>query len=168
MIEYPTKILLATDGAEDSVRVALVAISLADRAGGELHVIHVGRSPAASRGTAMRPALPGEPPGYSEREARKLLDRETARVREAGGKVAEAHLRVGEPAGEVIAASAELGADMLVVGGGRPRAARRAGAAAIRRPAIGRAADAIIRTAPCPVLVVRGDTVPGEDEEVER
>ncbi len=116
----------------------------------------------------MRPALPGEPPGYAEREARKLLDRQVEEVQQIGGKVAEAHLRIGQPAAEVISTGAELGADMIVVGGGRARAIRRTGAATMRRNVLGKAADAIIRSAPCPVLVVRGEAVPGGDEEVER
>lgn len=119
-----------------------------------------------SRVPAMRSPLPGEPPGYAEREARKLLEAETQRIREQGGTIAEAHLRIGEPAAEVVAASAELGADMLVVDSRRPRAVRRAGAATMRRGVLGKAADAIVRSAPCPVLVVRGDAVP-EGEEAE-
>ena len=45
--------------------------------------------------------------------------------------------------------SDEIGADLIVVGSGRPRA--------VRRAAIGAVADYIVRSAHCPVLVVRGD-----------
>jgi hypothetical protein len=37
MSDFPTKILLATDGSEDSM---LAAISLAEDTGVELHVVH--------------------------------------------------------------------------------------------------------------------------------
>jgi len=158
MIEYPKKILLATDATEDSTKAANVATALAGRAGSELHVVHVGRPTAsAAGGTAMRPPLPGEPPGYAERQALKLLDRQVEQVEAAGGGVAEAHLRMGQPAAEIIALAVELGADLLVVGSGGPRPVRRAVAATTRQAVIGRASGVIVRSAPCPVLVVRGE-----------
>ena len=55
--------------------------------------------------------------------------------------------------------SDEIGADLIVVGSGRPRAVRRAVSETMRRAAIGAAADYIVRSAHCPVLVVRGDGV---------
>lgn len=159
MIAYPRKVLLATDGSEDSARAARVATALASEA--ELHVVHVGRSAASEAGaTAARPPLPGEPPGYAERRARKLLDKQVEQVLQDGGMVTEAHLRMGQPATEVVSVSARLGADMIVVGGGGPRPIRRAVAATTRRAALGAAAEAIVRSAPCPVLVVRGDAAP--------
>lgn len=63
-------------------------------------------------------------------------------------------------------AAGELGADLLVVGGGGPRRTRRAVAATTRRTAIGKVADASVRSAPCPVLVVRG--APGGEIESDR
>ena len=53
--------------------------------------------------------------------------------------------------------SDELSADLIVVGSGRPRAVRRAVSGTIRRPVLGAAADYIVRSAHCPVLVVRGE-----------
>jgi len=157
VIEYPRKVLLATDGAKDSTRAAHAAVALVASSGAELHVVHVGQStPSNVSATAMRPALPGEPPGYAERQARKLLDRQVEEIQAEGGTVTETHLKMGRPAAAVVALAAEIGADMLVVGSGGPHQMRRAVAATTRRAAIGRAADVIVRTAPCPVLVVRG------------
>lgn len=158
MIEYPTKILLATDGTEDSAKASRAAAALAHPSGAELHVVHVGQAAPSNVGVApTRPMLPGEPPGYAERQARRLLEREVEEVRAEGGTVTDAHHRMGQPAAEVVALAVELGADLLVVGSGGPRQVRRAVAATTRRAAVGRAADAIVRTAPCPVLVVRGE-----------
>ena len=39
MIDYPTKILLATDGTEDSTRAAHVTVALSSKTGAELHVV---------------------------------------------------------------------------------------------------------------------------------
>lgn len=158
MIEYPKKILLATDGTEDSARAARVAVALAARTGAELHVVHVWHARAsAETAAATRPPLPGEPPGYAARQARKLLDARVAMIHSDGGKVEEAHLRAGQPAAEVVALGAEIGTDLIVVGSGGAHAVRRAVATTTRQPAIGRASDAIVRRAHCPVLVVRGD-----------
>ena len=55
--------------------------------------------------------------------------------------------------------SDEIGADLIVVGSGRPRAVRRAVSETMRRAAIGAAADYIVRSAHCPILVVRDDGV---------
>ena len=64
--------------------------------------------------------------------------------------------------------SDELGADLIVVGSGRPRAVRRAVSGTIRRPVLGAAADYIVRSAHCPVLVVRGEGLFEERPESEK
>ncbi len=88
-------------------------------------------------------------------------NRQVEEIRTTGGTVAEVYLRVGQPAPEVISA-AELGADLLVVGSGGPRAMRHAVARTMRRAALGSVSDAIIRTAHGPVLVLRGKGASGE------
>ena len=80
-------------------------------------------------------------------------------VRESGGTITETHLRIGSPPYEVVGLSDEIGADLIVVGSGRPRAVRRAVSETMRRVAIGAADDVIGGRAHCPVLVVRGDGV---------
>lgn len=156
MIEYPTKILLATDGSEDSARAIEVAVALSEKTGAELHVVHVGQAPSPSTGTtAHGMSLPGAPYEAVVKSARQLLEGEVERAQQAGGDVAGSHLRIGTPAYEVVGLSEELGADLVVVGSGRPRSVRRAGASAMRRAVMGRASDHIVRSAPCPVLVVR-------------
>ena len=42
MAIFPTRILLATDGSEDSELAATTAVGLAKITGSELHVLHVG------------------------------------------------------------------------------------------------------------------------------
>ncbi len=157
MIEYPTKILLATDGGADAVRATQIAVALSTGNNAELHIVHVGHEAASSSGVTVEGgALPGEPKGFAERQARKLLEGQVEQVRAAGGNVTGSHLRMGQSAAEVVALSVELEVDLLIVGSGGPRAVRRAVSTTMHRAAIGRAADAIVRGAPCPVLVVRG------------
>ena len=67
---------------------------------------------------------------------------------------------MGPPAREAVGLSEKLGVDLLVVGSGRPRAARHALSATAWRTALGSAADYIVRSANCPLLVVHGTGVP--------
>lgn len=158
MIEYPTKVLLATDGTEDSVRAAEAAVALCAKTDAELHVAHVWRVPSQVTATTVEGgSLPGQPTGYAEREARRLLERQVEGIRASGGAVAGSYLRMGQPAYELVGLSDELGADMLIVGSGRPRAMRRAVSGATRRAALGATSDYVVRGAHCPVLVVRGE-----------
>ncbi|MDP9475737.1 MAG: universal stress protein, partial [Actinomycetota bacterium] len=123
MIEYPTKVLLATDGTPDSEAATTLAVALASREGAELHVVHVGYAAFSTTGTTVGGgSLPGQPAGYAEQQARMLLEEGAERIREAGGDVCGSHLRMGQPAQEVVGLSEEMGADLLVIGSGRPRA----------------------------------------------
>jgi nucleotide-binding universal stress UspA family protein len=114
-------------------------------------MVHVGQAATSAYGLAAEGgALPGEPPGHAEREARKLLERQVKEVRAAGGPVTESHLRMGKPAREIVGLSEKLGVDLLVVGSGRAHAARHALSATARRAALGSAADYIVRSATAP------------------
>jgi nucleotide-binding universal stress UspA family protein len=160
MIEYPTKILLATDGGEDSVTAAEAAVALSNKTGAELHVINVGQAQSSGPGVTVEGrTASAEPYETIVERARRLLEWQVEQIRESGGTVVETHLRIGSPPYEVVGLSDEIGADMIVVGSGRPRAMRRTVSGTIRRAAIGAAADYIVRSAHCPVLVVRGDGI---------
>jgi nucleotide-binding universal stress UspA family protein len=146
MGSFPTRILLATDGSEGAELAASRAVDLARRTGSELHLVHVGFAPAF---------LTGEPGtrGYDrmlleeiEDEARELLRRLSWRAKVAGGHVAGAHLRMGEVDLEIVGSAKKLGADLIVMGC--------RGRGGIRRAIGGSVSDAVIRSAPCPVLVV--------------
>ena len=82
-----------------------------------------------------------------EDEARELLRKLSWRVKVAGGDVAGAHLGMGEVDLEIVACAKKLGADLIVLGCRGHRG--------IRRAIGGSVSDAVIRHAPCPVLVVR-------------
>jgi nucleotide-binding universal stress UspA family protein len=146
MGDFPRRILLATDGSEGAELAASRAVELAHSTDSELHVVHVGFAPAF---------LKGEPGtrGYDrmlveeiEDAARELLRKLTWRVEAAGGDVAGAHLRMGEVDLEIVGLAKKLGADLIVMGC--------RGRRGVRRAVGGSVSDAVIRNAPCPVLVV--------------
>ena len=145
MDTFPTKILLATNGSEEAELAAQRAVDLAQRAGSELHVVYVEPIPNfLVEGT----------PGYNrelyeqiEQEAREVLRKLTWRVKVAGGTIAESHLSMGPVDLEIVGLARKLGADLIVMGSRGHRG--------IRRVIEGSISDAVIRHAPCPVLVVR-------------
>jgi nucleotide-binding universal stress UspA family protein len=146
MGDFPTRILLATDGSEGADLAASRAVELAQRTESELHLVHVGCAPTF---------LKGEPGagGYDrmllkeiEGEARELLRKLSQRVKVAGGDVAGTHLGMGEVDLEIVGLAKKLGADLIVMGC--------RGRRGIRRAIGGSVSDAVIRRAPCPVLVV--------------
>jgi nucleotide-binding universal stress UspA family protein len=146
---FPTRILLATDGSEEAELAALRAVDIAENTDSELHVVHVGAVPT------FLVSYPGTL-GYDrklyeqiEEESRELLRKESWRVKAAGGTVAGAHLRMGVVDLEIVALAEELGVDLIVMGCRGHRG--------IRRAIEGSISDAVIRRAPCPVLVVRSD-----------
>jgi nucleotide-binding universal stress UspA family protein len=147
MSSFPTKILLATDGSEKAGLAAQTAIDLAGKTGSELHVVHVPVLPPEalhiplSLGTAAREEL--------ERRGRARLEELVGRLETSGGAVGGAHFRIGSPAAEIVAQAEELGAGLVVLGS--------RGLGAIRRALMGSVADSVVRHAPCPTLVVRGE-----------
>src|SRR3712207_1944482 len=143
----PTKILLATDGSEEAELAATSAAALAAKTGSELHVVHVRILPPEtlhdplSFDTAAREEF--------ERRGRARLDELVGRLEASGGAVEGAHFRVGSSAAEIVAQAEELGVGLVVLGS--------RGLGAIRRALIGSVSDSVVRHAPCPVLVVRGE-----------
>ena len=147
MDTFPTKILLATDGSEEAELAAQRAVDLVQRTGSELHVVYVEPMPNFLLGG-------GGTPGYDrmlyeriEQESRELLRRLSWRVKVAGGTVAGSHLRMGPVDLEIVGLAKKLGADLIVMGSRGHRG--------IRRVIEGSISDAVIRRAPCPVLMVR-------------
>lgn len=156
---FPTKILLATDCSKDAELAARTAIGLAGGTGSELHVVHVG--PAMPHAYAfpelavMEPEFRDPMSGRAGQEARELLDDQMNKVTTAGGQGAQAHLRLGGAAEEIVALAEELGAGLVMVGS--------RGRGQLRRALMGSVSDSVVRHAHCPVLVVRGE---GDGEPV--
>jgi nucleotide-binding universal stress UspA family protein len=138
---FPMRILLATDASEEARLATQTATELARSTDSELHVVHVGETSV--------------PPFYShiraeaEQRGREVLDEQMRVIESSGGKVAEAHLRVGEPEKEILLLAQELEAGLVVIG------AR--GKNPIQRYLVGDVAEGVFRHAHCPVLVVRRD-----------
>jgi nucleotide-binding universal stress UspA family protein len=83
----------------------------------------------------------------SEQRARGTLEAAVEKVRSAGADVAQAHLREGRAAPEIVALAEDIEARLIVIGS--------RGRGGIRRALMGSVSDSVVRHAHCPVLVVR-------------
>jgi nucleotide-binding universal stress UspA family protein len=146
---FPTRILLATDGSEEARLAALRAVDIAENTDSELHMVHVGVIPTFLESYPGTLGYDGKLYEQIEEESRELLRKLSWQVEAAGGAVAGAHLRMGMVALEIVALAKELEVDLIVMGCRGHRG--------IRRAIEGSISDAVIRRAPCPVLVVRSD-----------
>ena len=138
------KILIAIDGEPVAAHAAEMGFELAQSLGAEGALIygvdpHLGYAP---QGGVPSSQLLAE----AERDGRRLLasvaQRSTLQPRRLE------FLKIGKPSAEIVKAAAEWPADLIVIGSHGRRG--------IERALLGSVAEAVLRHAPCPVLVVRG------------
>jgi nucleotide-binding universal stress UspA family protein len=146
------KMLLATDGSEEAELATRAAVELADSTGSELHVVYVEPLPDFMKNGHGTPGFDRELYEMIEEGARETLRKLTWRVKVAGGTVAEAHLRMGAVAEEIVSLAGESGVDLIIVGS--------RGLGNIRRTLAGSVSESVFRHAHCPVMVVRAKDNP--------
>ncbi len=145
---FPTQILLAIDGSDESKLAAQAATELSRETGSEVHVVYVLPTPAQLighhlvSGEMRESALAG-----AERDSETILKEQAEKISSDGGKVAETHFRSGDPDKEILRAAEALGAGLIVIGS--------RGLGAVSRMLIGSVSDSVVRHAHCPVFVVR-------------
>jgi nucleotide-binding universal stress UspA family protein len=148
---FPTRILLATDGSEEGKLAATVAADLAGKTDSELHVVHVfGLAPVGSSYPEAADIAGVELENLeriSEQRAREVLDAEVENVRSVAGTVAQAYLREGRTAQEIVELAEEIGTGLIVMGS--------RGHGGMRRALMGSVSDSVVRHAHCPVTIVR-------------
>jgi len=147
MNRFPARILLATDGSEDAAAATRAAVDLANKGGSELHVVHAFEfiPPREYMSVALRLR---SPLGFRQ-QGQGLLEEQVELIRVAGGTVAGAHLREGSPVDQILYASEEIEAGLVVIG--------RRGLGGVRRLLMGSVSEGIVHNARCPVLVLRGE-----------
>jgi nucleotide-binding universal stress UspA family protein len=149
---FPTKILLATDASEDSARAAQMASEIANTSGSEVHILHVGNTKDfhIAPGTIAEQTFSPHTGTYGEirEKAEKTLEEAVGQMEEAGGTVAQSHLRMGDPDEEILRFCEEHGDIGLLVMGSR-------GLGPVKRRLMGSVSESVVRHAHCPVLVAR-------------
>ena len=141
------RILIPVDGSATSKRALATALQMAQASGGAARVVYALDELAYIGGYEYSAALLED----ARKEARKVLDGAMAAARSAG--VAADELLTDKPGqrlGDAIEAAAkDWKADLVVVG--------THGRRGIGRVVLGSGAEQIIRQAPVPVLVIRGE-----------
>ncbi len=150
---FPTKVLLATDGSAEAQLAATTAAELAKSTNSELHLVHVsepGTEISLNPAYSLNRDLLEEPLRELQREGRQLLDGQVKKIKQAGGTVAEAHLRIASrPDHQIVMLAEEIGAGMIAMGS--------RGRGPLKRALMGSVSDSVVRHAHCPVTIVRDE-----------
>jgi nucleotide-binding universal stress UspA family protein len=137
-------ILYATDFSDSSKIAFPLACSLARDHGSRLIVLHV-----VATGTYEIANLAQLGQGESRWQFEDRIRRMLEEFQPPDGRVAvECKLAEGDPAASIIKAAEETGSDLIVLG--------THGRTGFRRVLMGSVAEHVMRSAPCPVLVVKG------------
>ena len=143
---FPTNILLATDGSDNSLPALRAAADLSASSGSGIQVIYVGKG-------ISKPANYNDPSAGDQdkaQEARGLIDGQIKEIEERGGTVADSHIVPGDkPAKEIVKLTREQEIGIVVVGS--------RGLSRLQYALQGSVSSQVVRDAYCPVLVVHGD-----------
>lgn len=136
-------ILVPLDGSALAERALAVGAALAARLQAALHIVHVHRERVADELSVY--GLTGE---AARATAETYVASAADRIRAAPGGTVSGTVLEGSPAAAIVAHAAAVGTDLIVMSShGRTGASRFW---------LGSVADAVIRSAPVPVLMVRG------------
>ena len=144
---FPTKVLVALDGSEEATLAAATAADLAQSTGSELHLVNVRPMTMYIDPSTDRARRIAEVEEAAKREAQEFLDAQLKQIQDAGGSVAQAHVRLGRPDEEIVGLADEIEAGLVVMGS--------RGMGGLKRLLMGSVSDSVVRHAHCPVLVVR-------------
>jgi nucleotide-binding universal stress UspA family protein len=140
------KICCPTDLSEASRAALGQAAAIARESRAELILLHVSARGGHAAGGEALLAPPPRPAVHPDRDEGRLKIWTEEAERLAPGAVTSIEL-MGSPAEEIVRCAREFGCDLLVMG--------THGRSGIGHLALGSVAEAVIRAAPCPVLVVR-------------
>ena len=151
----PKHIAVATDLSPSSSAALRFALTLAAPLGAQVTLVHA-IEPTPMPGGLEAFALEGMPVGWEQRVTQaRVLDAErylAEQARQAGSVVVKTRLVVGTLPDAIIEQLGPLGIDLLVVG--------THGRRGLAHFFLGSAAERLLRSAPCPVVVVRPDAAP--------
>jgi nucleotide-binding universal stress UspA family protein len=141
-------VLAAIDRGPLDAEVVRVSANFAqDIRGGELHLIHVIEDLPPPVGFVPRPAGLGITAGEITASGRKCLEELATTARSSFTGPVVGHLVAGSASKQILQVASDLQADVVLVG--------THGRKGIKRMLLGSVAEAVVRKASCPVIVVR-------------
>jgi nucleotide-binding universal stress UspA family protein len=138
-------VLVAHDFGEAAQSALAFAMDLGEKLKSRITVVHAFEVPVYGFPEGL--ALTAETVGRIESVARQALESVVEKASRPGLEV-NGLLRQGPAWSEIVAASGELKADLIVVG--------THGRRGLAHALLGSVAEKVVRAAPCPVLTVRG------------
>ena len=151
----PGRILLATDGSENTNAAARAAADISRKTDSELHVAYVetsllGSNPSLTVISSFPASLEAAEDIYERnlQDALQVLYAGVRQVEKARGEVAQTHLRLGRPAREITALSKELEAGLVVMGRRRLGRLRRMVAGGVSRAVVRNSREAAVLVVP--------------------
>ena len=138
-----TRILVPTDFSQPSEQAFTCAGRLAHRFGASLHLLHVVNRPLLAEGLAAEAFMSASTAMGSD-----IAAEAHRRLREQAPEAASVDVVFGYAARAIVEYASRSGVDLIVMGSH--------GRTGIAHVLLGSVAEAVVRTAPCPVLTVRG------------
>ena len=135
-----TRILVPTDFSRPSEPALDYAHELAQQFGASLHLLHVVNRPLLAEGLAAEAYM-------SEKFESDMVRGTEARLRKLAPDAASTDVVFGYPAKAIVDWASRLSADLIVMGSH--------GRTGMAHLMLGSVAEAVVRTAQCPVLTVR-------------
>ncbi len=135
-------ILVPTDFSRPSEQALTYARSLAQRFGASLHLLHVVNRPLLAEGLAAEAFM-----NESAALGADMVEVAQQRLHKLAPGAASTDVVFGYAAKSIVEHASRLGADLIVMGSH--------GRTGIAHVLLGSVAEAVVRTAPCPVLTVR-------------
>jgi len=139
------RILVATDFGNSSEHALELALTLAEKFGSELTLVHSWQAPDYSYAAGLY--LPVDVLAPIERAAVARLEEAMTELK-TRFPAAKSLLRAGVPWEEVLAAATQVKADLIVMG--------THGRRGLERALVGSVAERVVRMSPIPVLTVHG------------
>jgi universal stress protein A len=145
-ILHLNKILVPIDFSDTSQKACQYALRFAEQFGCEIVLLHVVERVRLVVGAPLALEVFPEPEDDSI-AARKALAAIVRKTHGSGGEQLTSEVRSGHAPNEIIKAAKDLDVDLIVIA--------THGYTSWRHLCIGSTAERVVRTAPCPVLVVR-------------
>lgn len=143
-MSLPTTIVVGTDFSEQAEKATEYALELAQQFKARLHLVYSWQMPVPVASEAV--LYTGEVINQIEDDAEKAMEANLKRYRARWADV-DGSVECGDPRDLVVKLAAEKKAGLIVVG--------THGRHGLRRALLGSVAESVVRSAPCPVLVVR-------------
>ena len=138
-----TRILVPTDFGPLSDQALTCALTLAHRFGASLHLLHVVNRPLLAEGLAAEASMSSDTGIELD-----MVEDARRRLLAATPEAATVDVVFGYPATSIVEHASRSRVDLIVMGSH--------GRTGIAHVLLGSVAEAVVRTAPCPVLTLRG------------